>query len=282
MFRRRASTASATTASSTMPPEPATSRASANCSPYPSSQSMPSRPPPQTPKSRKRQSMPALAAAAACASSRPSCRGNSPSNAPPRFRDRSGSTPHDDDLRATTQKKPSAHRGLPQLAMPQLASTLPSPPNSRTNLQRHTGRRSQNRLAPKRQRHLPPLIPPRCRPQLWPAHRQIPIAERATPPNTCPFPRFRPLQVFGRRPLCGWKRSRRPASENLHITGSGRPVPTTTFRGGWHILKSAQLRSTRSIAMCFAASLATELRQQDATEKIVPEEAHAPPSEAER
>jgi len=29
---------------------------------------------------------------------------------------------------------------------------------------------------------------------------QTPIAERAAPPNTCPFPRFRPLGVFGRRP----------------------------------------------------------------------------------
>ena len=49
----------------------------------------------QSPNSRKRQSMPALAAADACASSRPSCRGNSASTTPPRFRRRSGSTPDD-------------------------------------------------------------------------------------------------------------------------------------------------------------------------------------------
>jgi hypothetical protein len=55
-----------------------------------------SRPPPQSPKSRNRQTIPAHAAAAACASSRPSCRGNSPSTARRRFRPRSGSTPHDE------------------------------------------------------------------------------------------------------------------------------------------------------------------------------------------
>src|SRR3974390_3099447 len=30
----------------------------------------------------------------------------------------------------------------------------------------------------------------------------IAIAERAAPPNTCPSPRFRPLEVFKRRPQC--------------------------------------------------------------------------------
>src|SRR5262249_54093299 len=107
-------------------------------------------------------------------------------------------------------------------AMLTLATILPPPPNSRTDLQRHTHRRSENRLATPLQRHLPPLIPPRCRPRLWPAHRQIPIAERAAPPNTCPFPRFRPLEVFGRRPPCVGKRSSRPASENLHTSGRKR------------------------------------------------------------
>jgi hypothetical protein len=46
-----------------------------------SSRSTPSRPPPRSPKSCNRQGIPAPAAAAACASSRPSCRGNSPSTA---------------------------------------------------------------------------------------------------------------------------------------------------------------------------------------------------------
>jgi hypothetical protein len=31
--------------------------------------------------------------------------------------------------------------------------------------------------------------------------RRNPHSERAAPPNTCPFPRFRPLEVFRRRPL---------------------------------------------------------------------------------
>src|SRR5262249_32509985 len=115
-------------------------------------------------------------------------------------------------------EKPSARRGLPQLPMAQLASTLPSPRNSRTDLQKHTHRRSQNRLAPKLHPPPPPLPPPHRPPQLWPAHRQIPIAERAAPPNTCPFPRFRPLKVFGRRPPCGWKRSGQPASQKLTTT----------------------------------------------------------------
>jgi integrase/recombinase XerD len=53
----------------------------------------------------------------------------------------------------------------------------------------------------------PPLTWPRRRSHLWPAHGQIPIAEPAAPPNTCPFPRFRPLKVFGRRPPCVGKRS---------------------------------------------------------------------------
>src|SRR5262249_8862840 len=73
----------------------------------------------------------------------------------------------------------------------------------------------------------PPLTAPRRRPQLRPAHGQIPIAERAAPPNTCPSPRFRPLEVFGRRPPCAWKRSSWPASENLHIAGSPCTVYST-------------------------------------------------------
>jgi len=54
-----------------------------------------------------------------------------------------------------------------------------------------------------------------------------PIVDRAAPPNTCPSPRFRPLEVFGRRPPCAWKRSSWPASENLHIAGSPCTVYST-------------------------------------------------------
>src|SRR5262249_54047787 len=87
-----------------------------------SSRSTPSRPPTQrlrqapSPKSQIRQSISALAAAAACASSRPSCRGNSPSTGRRRFRRRSGSTPHD-NLTATNPKSRSSVRSL--LSRPQ-------------------------------------------------------------------------------------------------------------------------------------------------------------------
>src|SRR6266849_991398 len=114
------------------PNPPTTSRVSAPCSRCRSSRSMPSRPPTPrlrqalSPKSRKHQSTPALAAAAACSSSRPSCRGNSPmlrealSTTPPRFHERSGSTPHDDDLKATTPKSRSPVWSL--LSPPRLSS----------------------------------------------------------------------------------------------------------------------------------------------------------------
>jgi hypothetical protein len=83
-----------------LPNPPTTSRVSASCSQFHSSQSTPSRSPPRSPKSRKPQSIPAHAAAAACASSRSSLLGNSQSTARPHFRRRSGSTPHDDNLKA--------------------------------------------------------------------------------------------------------------------------------------------------------------------------------------
>ena len=49
-----------------------------------------------SPRSPKHQCIHALAAAATCASSRPSCAGNSRNTNPRQFRQRSGSTPHDD------------------------------------------------------------------------------------------------------------------------------------------------------------------------------------------
>ena len=79
----------------------AVSLISVNCLPCRSFRSMPSRrPAPRlrralSPRSQK-QSIHALAAAATCASSRPSCAGNSRNTNPRQFRQRSGSTPHDD------------------------------------------------------------------------------------------------------------------------------------------------------------------------------------------
>ncbi len=86
------------------------SHASANCLQCHSSRSMPSRLSTPSPKSQKRQSILVPAAAAACASSRPSCAGNSRSTVPRRFRQRSRSTPHDAGAspRRTEQHSPPA------------------------------------------------------------------------------------------------------------------------------------------------------------------------------
>src|SRR5262249_34014082 len=148
--------------------------------------------------------------------------------------------------------KPFACPLAPLPATAQLAPMRRSPPSSHTDPPLHTAPHIAKPPLIRAPASAPPLPRPCPSTPLGPAHAQIPIAKRAAPPNTCPFPRFRPFEVFGRRPSPVGKHSCRPASENLHITGSGRPVPTTTFRGGWHILKSAQHRSTRSIAMCFA------------------------------
>src|SRR5258707_7366803 len=94
---------------------------------------------------------------------------------------------------------------------------LRSPPTTTPIFRHAPARRSQRRGAFVLQRRRTPPSQPRCRSQLWPAHGKIPIAERAAPPNTCPFPRFRPLEVFGRRPRCVGKCSWRPASEKLLI-----------------------------------------------------------------
>src|SRR6266849_4028068 len=223
MSCQRAFTASVTTACSPAQPAPTTSPVSARCSQCHSSRSMPSRLPTQSPNSRKRPSIPALAAAAACASSRPSCGANSPmlrealSTARPRCRPRSESTPHD-NLTATPPKSRSPVCSL--LSRPQWGALQCCVHHTTTTpIFPHTpARTSQKRLASALQRHRTPPSQPRRRSQLWPVHGQIPIAQRAAPPNTCPFPRFRPLEVFGRRPRCVGKCSWRPASENLHNT----------------------------------------------------------------
>ena len=78
------------------------SSVSVSCLPCRSFRSMTSRrPAPRlrralSPRSPKHQCINALAAAATCASSRPSCAGNSRNTNPRQFRQRSGSTPHDD------------------------------------------------------------------------------------------------------------------------------------------------------------------------------------------
>jgi hypothetical protein len=69
-----------------------------------------------------------------------------------------------------------------------------------TGLHRHTGPPIRRTRRPRAATLSPPLTPPRCQPQLWPAHGQIPIAERAAPLNPYPSPRFRALALFGRRP----------------------------------------------------------------------------------
>ena len=114
--------------------------------------SMPSRPPPQSPKSPKRQSIPAHAAAAACASSRLSCRGNSQSTARRHFRRRSASTPHDDNLTALAEK-PFARLVAPYPAALQLAPMRPSPRNTRTGLHRRTSPPIRASVAPDVHRH---------------------------------------------------------------------------------------------------------------------------------
>jgi hypothetical protein len=78
-------------------------RANAPCRSF---HSMPSRrPAPRfrralSPRSQKHQSIHALAVAATCALSRSSCAGNSRNTSPRQFRQRSGSTPHDDETDA--------------------------------------------------------------------------------------------------------------------------------------------------------------------------------------
>jgi hypothetical protein len=108
MSCRKASTVSVITVGSRAKPASRISHAFANCLQCHSSRSMPSRLSTPNPKSQKRQSIPVPAAAAICASSRPSCAGNSRSTAPRRFRQRSGSTPHDADAspRHTRQHSP--------------------------------------------------------------------------------------------------------------------------------------------------------------------------------
>src|SRR6266404_1384823 len=134
-------------------------RAYPPCSQCHSSRSTPSRLPTQrlrqalSPKSRKRPSIPAPPAAAACASSRHSCGGNSPSTIPPRFRERSGSTPHDDDLTAATPEKPFACLVAPSRPRPSSLQRCVHHATAAPIFTDIPARRSEKRLAPDLQRH---------------------------------------------------------------------------------------------------------------------------------
>ena len=93
-------------ASSPVKPAPRISSVSVSCLLCRSFRSMTSRrPAPRlrralSSRSPKHQCIHALAAAATCPSSRPSCAGNSRNTSPRQFRQRSGSTPHDDETDA--------------------------------------------------------------------------------------------------------------------------------------------------------------------------------------
>src|SRR5215471_10010679 len=116
-----------------------------------------------------------------------------------RFRRRSGSTPHD-NLTATTPKSRSPVRSL--LSRPRLSSFQPCVHHATaTPIFRNTpARRPEKRLAPELQRHhhLSPHLAADL--SCGPHAVQIPITERAAPPNPYPSPRFRALALFGRRP----------------------------------------------------------------------------------
>jgi hypothetical protein len=115
------------------------------------------------PRSQKHLSILAPAVAAACASSRPSCGGNSQSTARHRFRRRSGSTPRD-NLAATTPKSRSPARSIRR--RPRLSSLqhLRSPRNSHTDLPPHTGPEVRKTRRTRTATPSLPLTSPRCRP----------------------------------------------------------------------------------------------------------------------
>src|SRR5215813_5117957 len=233
MSCRKASTVSVITVGSRAKPASRISPASASCLQSHSSRSVPSRLSTPSPKSQKRQSILVPAAAAACASSRPSFAGNSRSPAARRFRQRSGSTPHDADAspRHTCQHSP------PVVALARQRRRLPRHAGSLRNHKEKT----QNLVA---QNALPldrtsTYVPPtwqngsRCRFASSQAHLSSwpnPHSTRGT--AAAHIPRFRALALFGRRPLERVDNPTIPASENLHITGHGAPADVSDFTLG--------------------------------------------------
>src|SRR5215467_5467145 len=217
MSCRKASTVSVITVGSRAKPASRRLPASASCLPRHSSRSMPSRLSTPSPKSQKRQSILVPAAAAACASSRPSCAGNSRSTAARRSRQRSGSTPHDADAspRHTWQHSP------PVVALARQRRPLPR----HAGLLRNHKEKTQNLVAQnallldRTSTYVPPTWQngSRCRFASSQAHLSSgpnPHSTRGT--AAAHIPRFRALALFGRRPLERVDNPTIPASENLH------------------------------------------------------------------
>jgi hypothetical protein len=76
------------------------------------------------------------AAAAACASSRPSCRGNSPSTSRRHFRPRSGSTPHDEISQPSPKSRLSARSSADHGSARSHAAFTTQPPHRSSPLHR--------------------------------------------------------------------------------------------------------------------------------------------------
>src|SRR6202158_3745246 len=201
-----ASTASATTASSPVKPAPTISSVSVSCLPCRSFRSMPSRrPAPRlrralSPRSQKHQSIHALAAAATCASSRPSCAVNSRNTNPRQFRQRSGSTPHDDGTDA---------RHMQIRSMSVLASSRQRYPlRLHVNVAVRQNSKAQNCVTKTIRDPFTIQFTHMLRGQNCPRCRHVPPHRRLSPrrnPHSCgtayvPPPRFRALALFGRRP----------------------------------------------------------------------------------
>ena len=170
-----------------------------------------------SPRSQKHQSIHALAAAATCASSRPSCAGNSRNTNPRQCRRTSRSTPHDDG----TGARPIQIRSISVLASSQQCYPL----RRHVNVAVRQNPKAQDRITKTIRHpfttqftHMPPgKTCPRC--------RHVPPHRRLSPrrnPHRCgttavPNPRFRALALFGRRPSeCVEKPSfRRPKTYTL-------------------------------------------------------------------
>jgi hypothetical protein len=77
---------------------------------------------------------------------------------------------------------------------------MASPPNSRISLHRYTGPDIQRRHRPRPLSPSSRLNRPSRLSSAVVRPRPNPHSKRAAPPNTCPFSRFRPLEVSRRRP----------------------------------------------------------------------------------
>jgi hypothetical protein len=100
----------------------------------------------------------------------------------------------------TRPKKPFPCLLASQPATAQLAPMLPSPRNSRTAPHRHTAPQITRTHRPRRASSSSPLNRTSLLTSAVARPRPNPHSNARAPPNTCPFPRFRPLEVFRRRP----------------------------------------------------------------------------------